>query len=188
MTAETFLDQFSQTFAPAPFGRLARETSWQQRTGKIEPFEFVASLVFAQLSALRLSLNAQGQGLSEPVTPQALDQRYHERAVAFFAAAYTHCLRESLAQPPPAPLAAALRTHFTSVVLFDSTAMDLPPALATLFPGCGGAAGGRVGALGQRLFQLGRPGPDRAGRRVFSDAAAPLGERLDRERGRRVGG
>src|SRR3990172_5119564 len=140
MTAETFLDQFSQTFAPAPFGRLARETSWQQRTGKIEPFEFVASLVFAQLSALRLSLNAQGQGLGEPVTPQALDQRYHERAVAFFAAAYTHCLRESLAQPPPAPLAAALRTHFTSVVLFDSTAMDLPPALATLFPGCGGSA------------------------------------------------
>ncbi len=140
MTSETFFDQFSQTFAPAPFGRLARETGWQQRTGKIEPCEFVASLVFAQLSALRLSLNAQGQGLSEPVTPQALDQRYHERAVAFFAAAYAHCLRESLAQPPPAPLAAALRTHFNSVVLFDSTAMDLPPALATLFPGCGGSA------------------------------------------------
>ena len=69
MTAETFFDPFSPTFAPAPFGRLARETGWQQRTGKIEPGEFVARLTFAQLSALRLSVNAQGQGLSEPVTP-----------------------------------------------------------------------------------------------------------------------
>lgn len=140
MTAATFLTSFAQSFAPEPFNRLARETGWQQRSGKIVPFEFVAGLTFAQLSALRLSLSAQGQNLSEPVTPQALQQRYNEAAVAFMAAAYAHGLRESLAQPPPAAWAEALRAHFKAIVLFDSTAADLPPSLAALYPGCGGSA------------------------------------------------
>lgn len=139
MTAESFLEQFAACFAPETFTTLARQTGWQQRTGKIDPFEFVVGLVFAQMSALRLTLSAQGQNLSQPVTPQAIDQRYTARAVAFFAAAYAHCLRASLAQPPPAPMAEALRAHFTSIVLFDSTAWDLPPSLAKLFPGCGGS-------------------------------------------------
>jgi hypothetical protein len=98
----------------------------------------VAGLVFGQMSALRLSLSAQGQNLSEPVSPQAMDQRYTDQAVAFFAAAYAHCLRECLAQPPPAPLAEGLRQQFAAIVLFDSTAMDVPPSLAELFPACGG--------------------------------------------------
>lgn len=138
MTSASFLDQFAQWFAPRPCTALARATGWQQRTGKIDPFEFLVGPVFAQMSALRLTLSAQGQNLSEPVTPQGIDQRYTERAVAFFAAAYAHVVRESLAQPPPAPMAEALRTHFASVILFDSTAFDAPPSLQKIFPGGGG--------------------------------------------------
>jgi hypothetical protein len=94
------------------------------------------------MSALRLTLSAQGQNLSEPVTPQGIDQRYPERAVAFFAAASARVLRESLAQPPPAPMAEALRTRAEAVVEGPEVRL-----------GAGGAEGVPVRVVAFRLSQ-----------------------------------
>jgi hypothetical protein len=139
MSSASFLDQFTQWFVPAPFIQLARDARWLCRQGKIDAFEFLTSLVFGQLSALRLTLNAQGQGLGEPVSRQALDQRYTAAAVTYVQSAFTHCLRQTLAWVPAQPMAQALRAHFTAVYLVDSTAFEAPASLEKLFPGCGGA-------------------------------------------------
>ena len=96
----SFIDQFSQWFQPAVFERLARQSRWLIRQGKIDAFEFIVGLVFGQMSALRLTLNAQACNYSEPVSRQAVDQRYNQRAVTYCKEAFAHCLRESLAQAP----------------------------------------------------------------------------------------
>lgn len=136
----SFIDQFTQWFQPATFERLARHSRWLIRRGKIDAFEFIVGLVFGQMSALRLTLNAQASSYSEAVSRQAVDQRYNQRAVTYCKEAFAHCLSESLAQAPTSKWAGQLAAQFKAVYLVDSTAFDCPDSLATLYPGCGGAA------------------------------------------------
>jgi len=134
----SFIEGFTHWFNPEPFHRLAHQTGFVRRQGKIDPYDFLLSGVLGQTSALRLTLDSQARSLAKPVSRQAIDQRYHERTVAYFHAAFDHVLAEALGQPPTASLAASLREHFTAVYLLDSTCFDAPPALQTLFPSCGG--------------------------------------------------
>lgn len=138
LASRPFVDRFAQWFVPAPFTQLARDARWLRRQGKIVAFEFLTSLVFGQLSALRQTLNAQGQGLSEPVTRQAIAQRYNPAAVTYFQSAFAHCLNQTLVGEPAQPLAYELARLFAAVYLVDSTAFDVPASLQTLFPACGG--------------------------------------------------
>jgi hypothetical protein len=135
-----FIDSFVKWFVPDSFRRLARQTLWLKRQGKIDAFDFVISLVFGQASALRMTYDAQSRCLLDPVSRQAIHERFNPQAVAFFKASFDHVLTEALVRPPEAPMAAALRTHFSAVYLLDSTSFDVPPALQTLFPSCGGDA------------------------------------------------
>lgn len=135
-----FIEHFARTFERAAFVRLARASGWLRRQGKIDAFEFLAGLVFGQMSALRLTLHAQAACCTAPVSRQAVDQRYHERTVVYFRSAFDHCLERSLALAPPPARHAALAAHFPAVHLVDSTAFDCPASLASLYPGCGGDA------------------------------------------------
>ena len=141
MNRSEFIEQFAGWFGPDHILQLARQTRWCVRQGKIEALEFWVGLVFGQMSALRLSLSSQASSFTEPVSRQAVDQRYHERTVEFFRATFRHCLQQSLAQKnaPPA-WAKALAEHFPAVHVFDSTSFDCPDRLAPIYPGCGGAA------------------------------------------------
>jgi hypothetical protein len=136
---KSFLERFVSTFAPEVFRQLARESLWSKRIRKIDPFQFLISLLFGQMSALRLSLDAQAQGLAEPVTRQAIDQRYNPQAVEFFKASFAHCLKETLDWAPALPQAQQLRQHFSEVSLLDSSCFDCPGSLQALFPSCGGS-------------------------------------------------
>jgi hypothetical protein len=140
MKKQHFIEHFERTFERLPFVRLARASRWLRRQGKIDAFELIVGLVFGQMSALRLTLHAQADCYTEAVTRQAVDQRYHERTVAYCRGAFEHCLERSLKLPPPPGMHAALATHFSAVHLVDSTAFDCPASLATLYPGCGGDA------------------------------------------------
>ena len=136
----SFIENFTHWFKPEPFHRLARQTGFCKRQGKIDPYDFLLGPVLAQASALRLSYNTQAQSLEDPVSPQAIHQRYTPEAVAFFRAAHDYVLAEALGQPPLVVMAESLRQHFSAVYLLDSTSFDAPPALQTLFPACGGDA------------------------------------------------
>ncbi len=76
------IDHIRQWFQPAEAERVARQTGWLKRQGKIHPQDFLLSLTCGQMSALHLTLNAQAQSLPEPVTPQAVNERYSPAAVA----------------------------------------------------------------------------------------------------------
>jgi hypothetical protein len=139
MTPLSFLEQFARTFVPKPFCQLADQTNWRKRVSKIDPFEFLVSLIFGQLSASRQTLSSQAQTLTEPVTRQALDQRFNARTVEYVKAAFAHVLAQTLGWSAAHPQAEALRTNFEALYLLDSTSFDCPETLKELFPACGGA-------------------------------------------------
>jgi hypothetical protein len=138
MTELSFLQEFARSFAAEPFCRLADQTGWRKRASKIDPFEFLVSLVFGQLSASRQTLSSQAQTLSEPVTRQAIDQRFNVRTVAYVQAAFAQVLADTLACSRDHPQAEALRANFDALYLLDSTSFDCPATLSELFPSCGG--------------------------------------------------
>ena len=139
MLLPSFLERFARTFVPEPFRRLARQTRWSQRKGKIDPFEFITSLTFGQMSASRPTLTSQAQSLAEPVTRQGIDQRYTPQAVEYVKASFAHVMAETLDWSPAQPQAQLLSSHFKALYLLDSTCFDCPDDLKTLFPSCGGA-------------------------------------------------
>jgi len=139
MLLTSFLERFTHTFVREPFDRLARQTGWLKRRGKIDPFEFVTSLSFGQLSASRPTLSSQSQSLSEPVTRQAIDQRFNPQAVEFLKGSLAHVLAETFDWSPTHPQAEQLRAHFNALYLLDSTCFDCTESLKDLFPSCGGA-------------------------------------------------
>jgi hypothetical protein len=139
MTHLSFLEQFARTFVAEPFCQLADLTGWRKRRSKIDPFEFLSSLVFGQLSASRQTLSSQAQSLAQPVTRQALDQRFNARLVEYVKAAFNLVLAQTLGWSAAHPQAEALQTNFAALYLLDSTSFDCPETLKDLFPACGGA-------------------------------------------------
>lgn len=139
MLPSSFLEQFIRTFVAEPFHHLARRTGWRKRAGKIDPFEFITSLVFGQMSASRQTLSSQAQTLAEPVTRQALDQRFNPRTVDYLKASFAHVMAETLDWSPTHPQAQTLRANFSALYLLDSTCFDCPDTLKEIFPSCGGA-------------------------------------------------
>lgn len=134
----SFVERFVRTFVPKPFHQLARKTGWLKRCGKIDPFEFVCSVSVGQLSASRPTLSSQSQSLTEPVSRQAIDQRFTSQAVEFFKASFGHIMAETFDWSPTHPQAEQLRAHFSALYLLDSTCFDSTESLKDLFPSCGG--------------------------------------------------
>jgi len=133
----TLLQRLTQLIRPERAQQIAKEHGWYRRRGKISPFEFLYSSL-GQGSALELTLNAQAGSLSEPVTRQALDQRYRPAAVAFFKHAFQESLAQTLNWKTDSAMTGLLQQRFAAVRLFDSTHCPCSDALAQLFPACGG--------------------------------------------------
>ena len=138
MLLPSFLERFVRTFVPEPFRQLARQTRWSRRKGKIDPFEFLTSLTFGQMTASRPTLSSQAQSLAQPVTRQGIDQRYNAQAVEYVKASFAQVMAQTLDWSPAHPQAQQLRTHFSALYLLDSTCFDCPDSLKELFPSCGG--------------------------------------------------
>ena len=138
MKMTSFNDLFTDWFQPERCLAWAKRAGWYKRKGKIDPFEFLLSLVFGQLSTTERTLAAQAHSLSEPVSRQAVEQRYSPAAVAYFQNAFQQTMQASLNWQPASPMAHQLEQHFSALNLCDSTVLACDPSLAALFPGCGG--------------------------------------------------
>jgi hypothetical protein len=139
MLTFSFIDLFIRTILPEPIRQLARQTGWSKRQGKIDPFEFLLALSFGQSSAFRSTLTSLSQGMSIPVTRQAINQRFNPEGVEWIKACFTHVMAETFDLTPTHPQAEQLRAHFPAVYLLDSTSFDTAENLKEVFPACGGA-------------------------------------------------
>jgi hypothetical protein len=75
----------------------------------------------------------------EPVTRQAIMQRYHPRMVEFLRTLFELAVKERVSSDS---VFGPLLERFTDVQILDSTTIALPEEMAAEFPGCGGSHGG----------------------------------------------
>ena len=136
----TLHQRLTQFIQPHRAQQLAKEHGWCKRRGKISAFEFLFSAL-GQSSALNLTLNAQAAALSQPVSRQAIDQRYNLAASAFFKAAFQNALALSLTWKINSAMVRGIQQCFEAVRLFDSTHCHCADALAKIFPASGGGGG-----------------------------------------------
>jgi hypothetical protein len=148
------VERVTEFFSAEQIEASARRTKFVQRASKITGKLFLALVTFGRWSMPKTSLAqlaAKAAQLEHPVdvTPEALQQRMNERALAF--------LRDLL-QTAFATLHAgdtvgdeALFAPFARVHIADSTGFGLPDSLQAEFPGAGGS-GSKAGAKIQLVW------------------------------------
>jgi hypothetical protein len=159
--------------------RLAAEYGLSRRPGKLSGGVFARTLVLSYLREPEATLDEIAQTaalVAEPVTPQAIDQRFTPQAAAHLKA----CLEAAVTRIIPAEEAVAtqLFDRFTEVCVQDSTTIRLPDEFESQYRGCGGSAptAAKSAVKFQVRFELKRGGlsgfriePGRA-----ADVATPL--------------
>jgi hypothetical protein len=132
----------------------ARRTKFVQRASKMTGKSFLALVTFGRWSVPKTSLAqlaAKAAQLAEPVavTPEAVQQRMNDRAVAFL----QDLLQTAFAKLHTADTGCdqALFTPFGRVHIADSTGFGLPDSLQAQFPGAGGS-GSKAGAKIQLVW------------------------------------
>lgn len=117
----------------------ARASGFVQRRSKLTGAKFVQTMVLGGLQKPDASLSQLTQmaaTLDVPITPQGLEQRLGRAAAACLQAVLEAAVGQVVAAEPSAP---PLLQRFGSVTVQDSSTIVLPPALAAIWPGCGGS-------------------------------------------------
>jgi hypothetical protein len=138
MTSVPQLSNVLQTLLTDTADTAAHLTRFVQRRSKLSGAVFVQTLVFGWLANPQATLEqltkvAALRGVS--LSPQALDQRFTERAA--------HCLLEVLNAAVQTlvcttdPVTAPLLERFRGVYVHDSSILSLPHPLGCVWPGCG---------------------------------------------------
>jgi hypothetical protein len=141
-------------FAADDLEATARRTGFVQRTSKITGKLFLALVTFGTWSEGKTTwaqLAAKGTPWRQPVevSPEAMHQRMHTKAIALLQA----MLRQVLAKLPSlTPVCAdGLFAAFGNVYIPDSTGFALPEELPETCPGAGGSAA-KAGAKIQAVW------------------------------------
>jgi hypothetical protein len=139
--------------------RLAKETKAVRRVREFRGATLAQTFVMGFLQKPNASMEnlAQMAGVcGVHVTPQAIEQRFTPALAKFLERLFWTAVRQ-LVQTNEALV--PLLQRFTGVFLLDSTTISLPPALAKLFPGCGGVKGvGEAAIKFQVIWDLLRGG------------------------------
>jgi hypothetical protein len=123
------------------------------RTGVIQRQRCFTGLSLARTFVLGFCKNPQASDetlaqlaaqTGAPVTPQAVEQRYTPRLLAFLRELFAAGVRLAVGSEKAL---APLLERFPRVTLLDSTTLALPEDLRDEFPGCGGGRGGGAAAL-----------------------------------------
>lgn len=125
----------------------AKESGVIQRRRKFSAATLARTFVYGFLANPDASDEelAQCAGLcGVEVTPQAVEQRFTPRLVAFLEGLFQRAVRCVVGTETAL---APMLERFTGVFLLDSTTISLPPELAGRFPGCGGSHGAGQAAM-----------------------------------------
>lgn len=146
--------KLTEFFATDQIEASARRTKFVQRASKITGKLFLALVTFGRWSAPKTSLAQLAAKAAQieaavDITPEALQQRMTERAVAFL----QDLLQIAFAQLHTGDMICdeALFAPFARVQIADSTGFGLPESLKAQFPGAGGS-GSKAGAKIQLVW------------------------------------
>jgi hypothetical protein len=117
---------------------VARATGFVQRASALNGRAFLRALVLGLVEKDDLTLSALAQVCADngiEITPQGLDQRLTDKAVAFLKMMFARAIHMFKNQ---IPLPLSILQQFNGVYLTDSSVIALPDCLATDYQGCGG--------------------------------------------------
>ena len=148
------LAMFTECFAADDIEHTARRTGFVKRASKITGKIFLALVTFgvwsdATTTLAQLAAKVTQWGEQLEVSPEALHQRMHQRALVFLQAMIRQALTKVQALEKVCD--DGLLTSLTKVYCIDSTGCGLPDILQDLFPGSGGSAA-KAGAKMQTVW------------------------------------
>lgn len=129
-----------QVFLESCAREVGQASGFEQRRSKLGSPQFAQTLILSCIHQPEASLNQMVQWSSElgvNLTPQALDQRFTERAVDFLSGLLQQAVQHFRHQ---STLPGAVLQQFSQISLVDSTQVSLPESLQTRFAGSGGNA------------------------------------------------
>ena len=117
----------------------AKESGFLKRSGgKINPFDFLMTLVFRMSHSFPPALSTIISFLKIPVSRSGLHQKFTEKATCFFRRCLdTIMVKQLMKLEIVEPF---LLEQFNRVLVVDSSSWDVPPSLSNIFPGSGGSA------------------------------------------------
>jgi hypothetical protein len=129
-----------QAFLETCATEVGHATGFVQRQSKLTSALFVQTLVLSSVDQPEASLNQMVQWSDElglELTPQGLDKRMNDQAVALLAGLVERAMSQL---PRPASLPASALQQFNGISVVDSTQVALPDSLHSHFAGSGGNA------------------------------------------------
>jgi hypothetical protein len=122
---------------------LAMKTNFVKRiSGKIDPYEFLLTLVFRTVTSVPVGLGILTSFLNLLVSREALHQRFNKRTEKFFGACLALILSKRLLSG--SQIETGLMGMFSEILIIDSSSWKISEKLEWIFPGCGGS-GGKAG-------------------------------------------
>lgn len=118
-----------------------RTTGFVQRKSKMGGAEFVQTLVFGWMSNPQATLEALAQtaaSVGVDITAQGLDQRFTEAGAACLKSVLDQAVTQLVQGETPE---ISFLKRFTGVYIQDSTIVELPEELKSVWSGCGNADG-----------------------------------------------
>lgn len=129
-----------QTVLTAEADQAARQTRFVKRESKMGGAEFAQTLTFGWLANPEATLEELAQTaatLGVPITAQGLDQRFTPEAAQCLECVLQHAVQQVMAATP---VTIAVLQRFSAVYIQDSTQVQLPVVLASVWAGSGGGA------------------------------------------------
>lgn len=127
---------------------IARETGFIQRLRKINPNDFLLSLVFCSSKQLPVSLRNLVSFFDSLVSRTAIHKKFTAKATLFLKTCFQYILSVELQN---CQIDISLLNPFEEVLLIDSTSWKISPELKEVFPGSGGS-GSPAGCKVQLLY------------------------------------
>ena len=142
--------QLSNIFEKKRIEQLANKTKFVQRKSQLTGLDFFLLCVFAHQQNHQISLEGLSNSLlksGKRITRQGLQERFNDNAVLFMSSALEILLQKKL-NPP-----IVKHAQFRRIVIWDSTAFQLPASYCVKYKGCGGG-GSSAGIKLQYCYDL----------------------------------
>ncbi len=118
---------------------IARESKFiQRKTGKINPCNFLFTLMFRVSASMPASLELLVMFLNETVSKVALHKRFNKFSVIFFRKILQKIVFKRILKDQRLTINGL--DDFKNIFIVDSSSWDISEHFKLIFPGCGGAA------------------------------------------------
>lgn len=129
----------SKIITPNEVYKIARETGFVQRAGgKINPFDFLMTLVFRLSTSIPSALELIISLLNIDISRSGIHQRFTEKTTLFLKCCLQVIMVKRIFEYQA--ISTELFQPFNRVIISDSSSWDISPQLKDIFPGSGGSA------------------------------------------------